>query len=474
MLGFQGLRQIQRLAFHHKTLPLLRTAITPAAIGASSLVYTHQQPRQRQFSQSSSVPMALEVQVQEQLHKEDVAAVAASAGEAVVTGSGAGSGAEGVEGVAAEGGIDGSASGRPVYPRRISMPIAVAPMVDVTTSHFLKLCQIISPNFTLYTEMIHCNALVYNPKDLFNFFGEPWEGKVVQLGGSDLEAMAKAALLVQENGYKELNLNVGCPSPRVQKGAFGAVLMKTPQTVVDIIQEMIQVGVKIPITVKCRIGVDNLDSYEYLCDFIRLISTTTPVTHFIVHARKCWLKGLSPKQNRSVPPLKHEIVYQLAKDFPHLTITINGGFNTTQQIKEQLELVDGIMIGREVMDRPMFLAKVDAAYHNIPASALKSTEEIIDEFLEYVLTEHTRGTPHSNAVVMAPLKMLYGGRRGREYRRRLAAAILPKTKPLPDVVRDVRAMLEEMDFNSSASEAEVEVEEDKEGEESSKCVSGCV
>lgn len=104
---------------------------------------------------------------------------------------------------------------------------------------------------------------------------------------------------------------VGCPSPRVQKGAFGAVLMKTPQTVVDIIQEMIKVGVKIPITVKCRIGVDNLDSYEHLCDFIRLISTTTPVTHFIVHARKCWLKGLSPKQNRSVPPLKYEVVYQV-------------------------------------------------------------------------------------------------------------------------------------------------------------------
>ncbi|KAK3838042.1 MAG: tRNA-dihydrouridine synthase A [Linnemannia gamsii] len=368
------------------------------------------------------------------------------------------------------------------------MPIAVAPMVDVTTSHFLKLCQIISPNFTLYTEMIHCNALVYNPKDLFNFFGEPWEGKVVQLGGSELEAMAKAALLVQENGYKELNLNVGCPSPRVQKGAFGAVLMKTPGTVVDIIHEMIKVGVKIPITVKCRIGVDNLDSYEYLCDFIKLISTTTPVTHFIVHARKCWLKGLSPKQNRSVPPLKHEVVHQLAKDFPHLTITINGGFNTTQQIKEQLDLVDGIMIGREVMDRPMFLAKVDAAtplllpssssntlaYHNIPASALKSTEEIIDEYLEYVLTEHTRGTPHSNAVVMAPLKMLYGGRRGREYRRRLAATILPKTKPLPDIVRDVKIMLEEMDFNSSASEAEAEVESGKEDGESSKVTSGCV
>ncbi|KAF9994866.1 hypothetical protein BGZ79_000342 [Entomortierella chlamydospora] len=351
------------------------------------------------------------------------------------------------------------ASGRPVEPRRIKLPIAVAPMVDVTTSHFLQLCRIISPNFTMYTEMIHCNALVYNPKDLYNFFGEPWEGKVVQLGGSDPEAMAKAAKLVQDNGYKELNLNVGCPSPRVQKGAFGAVLMKTPSIVVDIIQEMRKVGVTIPITVKCRIGVDNLDSYEYLHDFIKLISTTTSVDHFIVHARKCWLKGLSPKQNRSVPPLKHEVVYQLAKDFPHLTITINGGFNTTDQLKEQLNLVDGVMVGREIMDRPMFLAKVDAACHNVPPEEIKSTEEVIEEFLEYVLAEHERGTPHSNSIVMAPLKMLYGGRRGREYRRRLAALILPRTKPLPDIVRDMRQMLQEMDFSMSSSENESDHDE---------------
>ncbi|KAG0011182.1 hypothetical protein BGZ80_000872 [Entomortierella chlamydospora] len=330
------------------------------------------------------------------------------------------------------------ASGRPVEPRRIKLPIAVAPMVDVTTS------------------MIHCNALVYNPKDLYNFFGEPWEGKVVQLGGSDPEAMAKAAKLVQDNGYKELNLNVGCPSPRVQKGAFGAVLMKTPSIVVDIIQEMRKVGVTIPITVKCRIGVDNLDSYEYLHDFIELISTTTSVDHFIVHARKCWLKGLSPKQNRSVPPLKHEV---LAKDFPHLTITINGGFNTTDQLKEQLNLVDGVMVGREIMDRPMFLAKVDAACHNVPPEEIKSTEEVIEEFLEYVLAEHERGTPHSNSIVMAPLKMLYGGRRGREYRRRLAALILPRTKPLPDIVRDMRQMLQEMDFSMSSSENESDHDE---------------
>ncbi|KAG0056507.1 hypothetical protein BGZ83_004765 [Gryganskiella cystojenkinii] len=356
-----------------------------------------------------------------------------------------------------------SASGRPLDPRRIDNPIAVAPMVDVTTSHFLHLCRIISPNFTLYTEMIHCNALIYNPKDLYNFFGEPWEGKVVQLGGSDVESMAKAAKLVQDNGYKEVNLNVGCPSPRVQKGAFGAILMKTPSTVVDIIQEMVRLGVTIPITVKCRIGVDNLDSYEYLYDFIKLISTTTPVTHFIVHARKCWLKGLSPKQNRSVPPLKHEVVYQLAKDFPHLTITINGGFHTTTQIKEQLKLVDGVMVGREVMDRPMFLARVDAACHNVSPENIKSTEEVIDEFLDYVLTEHERGTPHSNAVVMAPLKMLYGGRRGKEYRRRLAALILPRTKPLPDIVRDMRQMMQEMDFSRPVSDAESEAEEGEEG-----------
>ncbi|KAF9919062.1 hypothetical protein FBU30_011179 [Linnemannia zychae] len=439
MLGFHGLRQIPRLTFHHKKLSGLR--IIAPVISTPSVFLLHQ--IQRQFSGSINSDMykaSKEAQTQQEQPYLDLHNMTPS------------------EKLNMTYSVVKSASGRPVVPRRIPLPIAVAPMVDVTTSHFLELCRIISPNFTLYTEMIHCNALVYHPKDLYNFFGEPWEGKVVQLGGSEIEAMAKAALLVQENGYKELNLNVGCPSPRVQKGAFGAVLMKTPETVVGIIQEMIKVGVTIPITVKCRIGVDNLDSYEHLYNFIKLISTTTPVTHFIVHARKCWLKGLSPKQNRSVPPLKYEVVYQLAKDFPHLTITINGGFTTTHQIKEQLELVDGIMIGREVMDRPMFLANIDAAYHNIPASNLKSTEEVIEEYLEYALKEHTRGTPHSNSVVMAPLKMLYGGRRGREYRRRLAAAIVPKTKPLPDIVKDVRAMLQEMDFNSS-SETESDCEQ---------------
>ncbi|KAG0299840.1 hypothetical protein BGZ98_009714 [Dissophora globulifera] len=316
---------------------------------------------------------------------------------------------------------------------------------------------------TLYTEMIHCNALVYNPKDLYNFFGEPWEGKVIQLGGSDPKAMAKAAKLVQDDGYKELNLNVGCPSPRVQKGAFGAVLMKTPNTVVEIIQEMRSVGVTIPITVKCRIGVDEFDSYEYLYDFIKLISTTTGVDHFIVHARKCWLKGLSPKQNRSVPPLKYEVVYQLAKDFPNLTITINGGFNTTAHIREQLSLVDGVMIGREVMDRPMFLATVDASYHNVPPENIKTTEEVVDEYLDYVMTEYERGTPHSNSIVMAPLKMLYGGRRGKEYRRRLAALIMPRTKPLPEIVRDMRQMMQEMDFAGSGSGAESDNDNDNDG-----------
>ncbi|KAG0345499.1 hypothetical protein BG004_003663 [Podila humilis] len=306
-----------------------------------------------------------------------------------------------------------TASGRPVVPRRIDKPIAVAPMVDVTTPHFLHLCRIISPKYTLYTEMIHCNALVYHPDDLYNFFGEPWEGKVVQLGGSDPVAMAKAALLVQDNGYTEVNVNVGCPSPKVQKGAFGAVLMKTPSSVVDIIQEMVKVGVTIPITVKCRIGVDNLDSYEYLHDF-------------------------------------------LAQDFPHLTITINGGFHTTEQIKEQLNLVDGIMIGREVMDNPMFLAKVDAGYYNVPPENIKSTEEVIEEFLEYVLTEHERGTPNSKGIVMAPLKMLYNGHRGREYRRRLAAALSPRTKSLPDAVRDVRLMMQEMDYGGVTTTSEAE------------------
>ncbi|KAG0235898.1 hypothetical protein BGW42_004544 [Actinomortierella wolfii] len=271
--------------------------------------------------------------------------------------------------------------------------------------------------------MIHCNAVAYNPNGLFNFFGEPWEGKVVQLGGQDPEMMAKAAKLVQDNGYHEVNINVGCPSNRVQKGAFGALLMKNPQSVVDIIQEMVKIGVTIPITVKCRIGVDNLDSYEYLYDF-------------------------------------------LAKDFPHLTITINGGFKTPEQLKEQLALVDGVMVGREVMDSPMFLAKVDAALHNIPATQIKSTREIIEEYLDYVLTEHERGTPHSNSVVMAPLKMMIPGRRGKDFRRRYASIIMPRTKPLTDIVRDMREMIRDFDIPNSLHSASVSDSEETSDQES--------
>ncbi|KAF9977458.1 hypothetical protein BGZ73_005956 [Actinomortierella ambigua] len=326
--------------------------------------------------------------------------------------------------------ITGTASGRPVLPRRIKNPISVAPMVDVTTSHFLHLCRLISNNFTLYTEMVHCNAVAYNPEGLINFFGKPWEGKVVQLGGQEPEMMAKAAKLVQDNGYHEVNINVGCPSNRVQKGAFGALLMKNPQSIVDIINEMVNVGVTIPITVKCRIGVDHLDSYEYLYDF-------------------------------------------LAKDFPHLTFTINGGFKTPDQLKEQLDLVDGVMVGREVMDSPMFLAKVDAALHGIPATQIKSTREIMEEYLDYVLTEHERGTPHSNSMVMAPLKMMIPGRRGKDFRRQYASIIMPRTKPLPDIVRDMRELLKDFNIPTglrgvSLSDSESASDEESEADEPEK------
>ncbi|RUP46014.1 hypothetical protein BC936DRAFT_147455 [Jimgerdemannia flammicorona] len=292
---------------------------------------------------------------------------------------------------------------------RLARTTSVAPMIDVTNPHFLHLLRLISSSHTLYSEMVHANAIIKNapspssPASLYRFIGDPHPDTVVQLGGSDPEQMARAAKIVEQVGFGEVNVNVGCPSDRVQvrgsahllpyqyilasmertaafraqHGCFGVVLMKTPDRVASILDAMHAHGVHIPVTVKCRIGVDDLDSYEYLCHFVRhlipvlpikfrirkpsstkhfssiptqlstLLRSSLPPTHVIVHARKAWLHGLSPKQNRTVPPLDYERVWRLAKEFHGLVVTANGGFDTVEKVRSGLERCDGIMIGRK-------------------------------------------------------------------------------------------------------------------------------
>lgn len=263
--------------------------------------------------------------------------------------------------------------------------ISVAPMMDCTDRHNRYFLRIIAPDVLLYTEMMTAQALIYGAyKRLLEF--HPAEHPVaLQLGGSDSKMLAKCAKIGEEFGYDEINLNVGCPSDRVQSGRFGACLMREPQLVAEGIAAM-QTQVNIPVSVKCRIGIDEEDSYEALHGFIKLIARSG-CNIFIIHARKAWLSGLSPKENREIPPLRYAIVHQIKKDFPALTIIINGGIKTISDIDEQLPHVDGIMIGRAAYSNPYLLAEIQAKY--FPGKIRLTRHEIIQRLIPYVREQLT-------------------------------------------------------------------------------------
>ncbi len=229
-------------------------------------------------------------------------------------------------------------------------------MLDWTDKHCRYFHRILTKQTLLYTEMVTTGAILFGKGNYLDFNVDE-HPIALQLGGSDPNALAQCAKLAQNHGYDEVNLNVGCPSDRVQNGMFGACLMGNADLVAKCIESM-QEQIDIPVTVKTRIGIDDLDSYAFLCQFIE---TVLPYTNtFIVHARKAWLSGLSPKENREVPPLDYERVYQLKRDYPNLTIAINGGVKTIDEIKHHLNYVDGIMVGREAYQNPMLLAQIDS------------------------------------------------------------------------------------------------------------------
>lgn len=231
---------------------------------------------------------------------------------------------------------------------------SVAPMMDYTDRHYRYLMRLIAKDVRLYTEMITSQALILGGARHLLDFNQEEHPIALQLGGSEPDLLAQSAKLGEDYGYDEINLNVGCPSPRVQKGAFGACLMKEPDLVAESVAAMCD-AVSIPVTVKCRLGVDEQDSYPELVSFIEKVSATGCDT-FIIHARKAWLKGLSPKENRDIPPLKYDWVYDIKKQFPHLRIIINGGIKTTDEVKAHLQYTDGVMLGREINRNPFWLA----------------------------------------------------------------------------------------------------------------------
>lgn len=293
--------------------------------------------------------------------------------------------------------------------------ISVAPMMDWTDRHDRYFLRLIAPDVRLYTEMITANALMHGDRDYLLGFDPAEHPIALQLGGSEPALLAQCARMGKEAGYDEINLNVGCPSPRVSKGRFGACLMLESELVADCVAAM-QAAVQIPVTVKCRIGVDHQDTYEQLHRFIDTIAKAGCET-FIIHARKAWLSGLSPKQNREVPPLQYETVWRIKRDFPHLTIVINGGIRTLDGIDAQLPHVDGVMLGRAAYTNPYFLAEVQSKYFK--NKDILSRHEVVEKLLPYIRTVQKNGVKLS-AITRHILGLFQGQRGAARWRRYLS------------------------------------------------------
>jgi tRNA-dihydrouridine synthase A len=292
-------------------------------------------------------------------------------------------------------------------PRRL----AVAPMMERTDRHCRYFLRLLAPHAWLYTEMITCAALLRGDRRALLAFSPAEHPVALQLGGSEPRELAAAAALGAEAGYDEINLNVGCPSGRVQAGCFGAALMREPERVAACVDAMLN-AVRVPVTVKTRLGVDEQDSYGFLCDFVGRIAEAGCGT-VIVHARKAWLKGLSPKQNREVPPLDFARVRRLKRDFPALEILVNGGLTELGGALAELEHVDGVMLGRAAYADPYLLARLDAAIHGPEEPCTRL--DALAAFVPYLEREVERGTPLKSMTrhLMGLFAGLPGGRRWR-------------------------------------------------------------
>ncbi len=271
----------------------------------------------------------------------------------------------------------------------------------------------------LYSEMITTGALIHGDADRHLAFDAAEHPVALQLGGCEPAALARCAELAEQYGYDEVNLNCGCPSDRVQIGRFGACLMNEPATVAAAVSAM-QRATRLPVTVKHRIGVDDSDDYPYLRHFVETVAAAGCST-FIVHARKAWLKGLSPKENREVPPLTYEHVYRLKQEFPALTIVINGGIKTLEECMQHLQLVDGVMLGREPYENPWFLAGVDAALFG-DANPLSSRDQALRRMQPYIEAAIARGVP-MGSITRHMLGLYRGQPSGRAFRRVLSEGV---------------------------------------------------
>ena len=295
--------------------------------------------------------------------------------------------------------------------------ISVAPMMDWTDRHCRYFHRQLTKNTLLYTEMITADAIIHGCRERLLRYNEAEHPVALQLGGSDPKGLGEAAKIGEALGYDEINLNIGCPSPRVKKGGFGAALMYEPELVRDCISNM-QNMVSIPVTVKCRIGVDEMDDNEGLDHFISVVAEANTQT-FIIHARKAWLEGLSPKQNREVPPLNYDRVYKLKSSNPGLKVIINGGIETVDEVIKHLEFVDGVMIGRAAYHNPYMLSKIDNEIFGDEVQA-KTEIDIALSMIPYIERELSSGT-RLHQITRHMLGLFKGASGAKIYRRILSS-----------------------------------------------------
>lgn len=301
-----------------------------------------------------------------------------------------------------------------------ALPLSIAPMIDWTYTHFRVFMRFLAPHALLYTEMQTTGAIKNNPSRAVYF--DPIEHPIaIQLGGSDPKALAECAAIAEQTGYDEINLNLGCPSDKVQAGRFGACLMNEAEHVAQCIRTIKQ-AVRVPVTAKTRIGIDHQDSYEFFSTFAHQL-IDAGCQKLIVHARKAWLNGLNPKQNRTIPPVNYDYVYKIKQEFPHIPVIINGNITDINDIQAHLNQIDGVMLGRLACDNPYKIAEIHHALY--PNTPLFKRSQIFTRYREYLLDEYSRGAPLS--ILLKPLfNLAYGLPAARQWKKILMLILQTK------------------------------------------------
>lgn len=325
---------------------------------------------------------------------------------------------------------------------------SVAPMMDWTDRHDRFFMRLMSKHARLYTEMVTADAVRFGDRDKLLAYNKEEHPVALQLGGSDPQALAEAARIGEDYGYDEINLNVGCPSDRVQSGQFGACLMQEPDLVAECVAAM-AAAVNMPVTVKSRIGVDEQEPREALFTLVEKCKSVG-IGHFIVHARKAWLEGLSPKENRDIPPLDYSLVYRLKAAHPDLLISINGGIETLAESAEHLQKTDGVMLGRAPYKNPYLLAHVDSALFGAQ-NAPPTRYEIVEQLIPYAENLVAKGTP-LHALTRHLMGLFQGLPGGRLWRRHLSENA-PRRGDDPSVLREALALVHEQEARKQEAQS---------------------